>query len=225
MLRLRYAYFVLFLIAAFAVSANVFAQEIQDLNEIQAELEEKQQNLESFEAILLDSTLDDETLFDTRQSVKDLRVRSLEIQNLIKPLSASVSADLADIGPQPEEESGEVEPDNIRELRERLNKEALMIKGIVTQAEALSSKATRFLERLAAIRRNQFVEQILENKMSPFNQDLWAEAQRDKDLAVYAVYQGWASFVSDKTQEEQATFARSFTISIALFIAFFFYRS
>ncbi len=222
MLRLRYAYFVLFFIALFAANTHVFAQEVQDLKEVQTELEEKQKNLESFEGILLDATLDDQTLFDTRQSVKELRLRAIEIQGLIKPLSASVSADLADIGPQPEEDSGGVEPENIRELREKLNKESLMIKGIVTQAEALSSKATRFLERLAAIRRNQFVEQILENKMSPFNPDLWAEAQRDKDLAVYSVYEGWAGFVSDKTQDEQNIFARSFTISIGLFVVFFF---
>lgn len=219
--RLRHARFILSIIVLCAFISHAYASDTLDLNQIQQELEIKQVELESFEPILLDATLDDETLFNTRQSVKGLHTRAIEIQDLIKPMNTSVAADLADIGLKPSEDSTDLEPQNIRELREKLNKESLLLKGIVTQAEALAAKATRFLERLATIRRNQFVGKILENNTSPFNISLWSEAQGDKDLAIYAFYEGWIKFAANKTDVEKMSFFRSLGIAVALFFALF----
>jgi small-conductance mechanosensitive channel len=181
------------------------AQDNLNLMSLQKELEVKQAELDAFEPMLLDNTFDDETLFETRQSVKVLRARSVEIQNLVTPFNASVTADLADIGMPPDEESGLEEPQNIRDLREKLVKESLMIKGILKQAEALGSKSTRFLEQLAALRRGQFVGKILENSVSPFNAQLWAGVQGDKLQAVESMNDGWkALFIGKSDQDKQA---------------------
>ncbi|MCK5373651.1 MAG: mechanosensitive ion channel family protein [Alphaproteobacteria bacterium] len=183
----------------------VYAQEILDLTQAQKELEAKQAELDAFELILLDNTLDDKTLFENRQSVKALRARSEEIQSLVMPLTISVSADLSDIGDPPDEKTGLEEPENIRDLRERLTKESLMVKGVMTQAEVLSSKSTRFLEQLAALRRAQFVEKILENSVSPFNAQLWEEVQGDKLQALESVREGWASLFEGKSDKNKQT--------------------
>ncbi|MFP4464643.1 MAG: DUF3772 domain-containing protein [Alphaproteobacteria bacterium] len=186
----------LFLFASIAAGNSTFSQEISDLNVLQKELEDKQAKLDSYEPMLLDNMFDDETLFETRQDVKSLRARSEEIQGLVVPLDVSVNADLSDIGDPPDEESGMEEPENIRQLREKLTKESLMIKGILTQAEALSSKSTRFLEQLAALRRAQFVDKILENSVSPFNAKLWEEVQGDKIKVMKSLRDGWAFLFS-----------------------------
>ena len=194
-------------VLAFVVSTvpQVIAQDTLDLKKLQYELEAKQAELDSFEPMLLDSTLDDETLFETRQSVKGLRARSIEIQNQVNPLNVSVTADLADIGPAPGEGSMLKEPENIRELREKLTRESLMTKGVLTQAEALSSKSTRFLEQLAALRRAQFVGKILENSVSPFNAQLWAEMQGDKIQAIQQIREGWSSLFAGRSDEDRHT--------------------
>lgn len=221
----RRVYAFLFLLLALSYIAYPFssanAQDIRDLTQIQTELEAKQEELKTFEPILLDTTLDDETLFNTRQSVKLLRSRSQEIQGLIAPLNLSVIADIADIGESPNEDSGEVEPENIRELREELNKESLIIKGILKQAEALGSKSTRFLEQLAAMRRGQFVEKILENSVSPFNARLWAELHDDKNQALIRVSEGWSKFLNDKTAEEKKSVIDGLLFMAGLFLFVF----
>jgi len=201
--------------------AQVGAQDNLNLMRIQEELEIKQAELDAFEPMLLDNTFEDETLFGTRQSVKVLRARSGEIQNLVNPLSISVIADLADIGMPPDVESGLEEPENIRELREKLTKESLMIKGILTQAEALSSKSTRFLEQLAALRRAQFVGKILENSVSPFNAQLWEVVQGDKLQALQSMQDGWTSLFAGKSDKDKQAVIDVLRIIGGAFLLFF----
>jgi len=150
MSRLIRLTFILFCICG--ITSTVLAQEKLNLVQIQKELETKQKELEFFEPTLLDKALDDQKLFDTRQNVKQLRARFYEIQGQIKPLNTAIKADIDDIGPVPSGENAEAEPENIKELREKLNKESLVLQGILAQSEALGSKSTRFLERLTAIR-------------------------------------------------------------------------
>ncbi len=185
------------------LALQVAAQDNLNLIGLQRELEAKQAEFDAFEPMLLDNTFEDKTLFETRQSVKVLRARSVEIQNLVTPINVSVTANLADIGMPPVEESGLEEPENIRYLRGKLTKENLIIKGILTQAEALSSKSTRFLEQLAALRRGQFVGKILENSVSPFNAQLWAGVQGDKLQAVQNIHEGWMSLFAGKSDQDK----------------------
>lgn len=224
MRRCRYFQFIFVFIALFslvALSVSVCAQDVLDFKNLQKELEAKQSELDSLDSILLDNRFDDETLFETRQSVKVLRARSVDIQDTITPLNISVSADLADIGASSSEENGLVEPENIRELRERLTKENLMIKGLLTQAEALSSKSTRFLEQLAALRRGQFVEKILENSVSPFNAALWEELQGDKLQTIQRIEEKWSGlFVGKSAQDRGAVLSVLRIIGGALLLFF-----
>ena len=218
---LRKIHFVFLVAALFAVMSSAYAQDQINLQDIQKELEATQKELESFEPILLDTTLGDQKLFDTRQAVKQIRVRLFEIQDLVKPLRTSVAAELTDLGPKPDGEVADLEPENIKELRVRLEKESILIKGILTQAEALSAKSTRFLETLAAIRRTQFVDKILENSTSPFNMELWTEANRDKDTAVAELYEGWLNFIAEKPDEERGKMYRAVVIAVCLFFAIY----
>ena len=206
-LSARHTYLLLSFLVAFVSFVSpvsyVSAQDILDLTELQKELEAKQAELDAFEPMLLDNTFDDETLFETRQSVKGLRTRSSEIQNLVNPMSASVAANLADIGSAPDEESGLEEPENIRELREKLTKESQIIQGILTQAEALSSKSTRFLEQLATLQCTQFIGKILENSISPFNARLWKEMHGDKLQVIQSIREGWSSLFAGRSDQDK----------------------
>ncbi len=195
--------FLAMLVFVSGLAGTAVAQENLNLINLQKELEAKQAELDALEPMLLDSRFEDETLFETRQNVKLLRARAIEIQNFIAPLNESVAADLADIGSPPVEESGVEEPENIRELREKLTRESLMIKGVIRQAEALSSKSTRFLEHLAALRRAQFVEKILENSVSPFNANLWAGVQGDRLQALESMRDGWAALFAGKSSRDK----------------------
>ena len=203
------------------LSGQAFSQDNLNLTSLQRELEAKQAEFDAFEPMLLDNTFEDETLFETRQSVKVLRARSIEIQNLITPLNVSITAGLADIGTPPVEQSGLEEPENIRFLREKLTKEGLLTQGILTQAEALSSKSTRFLEQLASLRRGQFVGKILENSVSPFNSQLWAGVQGDKLQAVQSMHEGWMSLFAGKSDLDKQAVIDVLRIIGGVFLLFF----
>ena len=205
-------------------SSAAIAQEKPDLTQIQKELDTKQKELESFEPNLLDTALDDQKLFEARQNVKKLRARFYEIQTLIKPLNIRLEADIADIGPPPSEEGAEAEPENIKELREKLNKELLVLQGLTAQSEALGLKSTRFLERLAAIRRNQFVDKILEKNLSPFSNTFWSDTLRDKDQALQAISENWKAFFTSDS-EKTKRFSNAISMSILVFLVIYLFVS
>ncbi len=222
MFRFAHLIFIFTLLFTCAPFGTANAQEPPDMAAIQTEIQDAQIELEAFEPILLDTTINDEQLFETRQSVNKMKVRFYEIKELITPLMQSAKAELTDLGLPPAEDSTDIEPANIRDLRERLNKEVLMIQGIITQTDALKAKSTRFLERLAAIRRSQFVEKILQNYMSPFNASLWQEASRDKDLALGAIINSIEKGWSQRTDENKAKLRNSLLMSIIAFFCIFF---
>ncbi len=170
---------------------GVVAQNQVDLDEIQKELDIKQKDLEALEPMLVDITLDDQKLFDTRQSVKQIKDRIFEITGLVKPFEESLKAGIDDIGVAPEADSEISEPEAIRERRENLNNEFQIVLGIQTQVDALDSKSTRLLARLASLRRNQFVGKILENNTSIFSSDFWSEVKIDQDQAFSAAAETW----------------------------------
>lgn len=169
----------------------VHAQDRAGLGDVQKELDLKLKDLEELEPVLVDVTLDDQKLFETRQNVKQIKARIAEIRELIKPINLSIRNELDDMGAAPAADSEQSEPEAIKELREKLNNELLFVGGVQTQAEALNSKATRFLERLAAIRRDQFVGKILENNVSLFNFEFWKGLDTDKDAALSALTENW----------------------------------
>jgi small-conductance mechanosensitive channel len=198
----------------------VIAQDQVNLEEIQKELDTKLKNLEVLEPMLLEDSIDDQTLSETRQNVKQIKAGIAEVLNLIKPLDILLKAEIADIGEVPTPESETKETDAIKELREKLNNELELVLGIQTQANALDSKSTRFLERLASIRRNQFVGKILENNTSPFDNDFWHEVIVDKDEVFSAVANNWESAFSQRPNSKQMFFI-SFGMASFVFFAIF----
>ena len=214
--------FILGIICLCLLSLNAMAQEKPDLGKIQKELETKQKNLDSLEPILVDVTLDDQRLFETRQNVKQIKARIVEIRELIKPFYASLKAEIDDIGIAPTAESDTSEPEAIKELREKLNKEFQIVLGLQTQIDALNAKSIRFLERMASIRRNQFVGKILENNVSPFDSDFWKETIADKNQAALVFSENWKATFPDASKRKQ-TFFRAFSLAcFGLFVILLF---
>jgi len=200
----------------------VIAQDKVDLGEIQKELDIKQKDLETLEPTLVDVTLDDQRLFDTRQNVKQIKARIVEIRDFVRPFDESLKAEIDDIGAAPEVDSEISEPEAIRELRERLNKEFQIVLGIQTQVDALDSKSTRLLERLAAIRRNQFIGKILENNTSLFNADFWNEVKVDQDKTIVAVAKNWEKAFLQNPNSKQKFLLSLSLASFAFFIIILF---
>lgn len=200
------------------LSFSAIAQEKIKLSAIQKELNVKQKALEVLEPMLVDVTLDDQKLFETRQNVKQTKIRVSEIRDLLKPLNISLKAEIDDMGPAPSVDSDKSEPEAIKERREKLNKEFQLVLGIQTQAEALNSKSTRFLERLASIRRNQFVGKVLENNVSIFNVDFWHGVTADKDAAVLAAVENWKTIFPKETNSKKSFF-KAFDLACFAFIA------
>ncbi len=206
----RIAFLALFLL--FVLPAHVFAQDGLKIPEFQEELKTMQQELDAFEPTLLDASLNDQSLFETRQRVKQLRLRFLEIRDSVKPFYSNLEAEINDIGPAPAADSDVVEAESIKILRETLTKDIQSVQGVLSQAEALASKSTRFLERLASLRRSQFVGKILENNVSPFNAELWPEAINDGKEALSTLSDNWtSSFPNNPNQKKKFVRFLSFT--------------
>ena len=194
------------------------AQNNVDLGSIQKELEVKQKDLEALEPTLVDITLDDQSLFETRQNVKQIRARIVEIRELIKPLNILLKTEIDDIGAAPSAEDDASEPEAIKVLREKLNKEFFLLLGIQTQADALNAKATRFLERLASIRRNQFVGKILENNVSILNSDFWIEVGANKDQVLLSFSENWELAFPSTLNNKKSFFRTASITCFGLFV-------
>lgn len=101
----------------------------------------------------------------------------------VRPVLDSVKASINDLGPAPiESETGEPvapEPENIKKQRDDLTKESLMVEGVIKQGEALSSKTSRLLEKIAATRRGQFINELFNPQESLFDKQLWQTAYGD----------------------------------------------
>lgn len=199
------------------------AQDKVSLGEIQKELDVKQKDLEALESTLVDITLNDQRLFDTRQNVKQIKARIAEIRNTIRPVNASLKAEIDDIGLiQAAEDETKTESEAIKDLRERLNREFQLVQGVQTQVDALDSKSTRFLARLASVRRNQFIGKILENNVSLFNKVFWEEVKVDKDQAILAATESW-DLVFSQNPNSKHKFFWSFGLAGLVFFATLFF--
>lgn len=158
------------------VSVPVNAKEAVNNEAIKLQLQEQQITIERISQALSESAIDEVRLLEFRHTLKLSRTELQNIVTIIKPVVDSSQADLADLGVAPEDESTTVEPDNILKLRAELTKESLATEGLLKQAEALSSKATRLLEEITSLRRGLFLNRLFEPQTSPFNIDLWKGA-------------------------------------------------
>jgi len=154
----------------------VHAQETFDRTETEKLLDQQRVEIDALEDRLKEPDIQQKDFLTIRKSLRENReiVENLAIQ--VKPMLDSVQADIKDIGPPPEGENPEPEPDNIREKRERLTQESLMFSGLIKEAEVLTSKTSRLLEQVALMRRGQFIDRLFEPQTSPFDITLWQGA-------------------------------------------------
>jgi small-conductance mechanosensitive channel len=150
-------------------SSSAVAKDAIDKKAIELQLKELQTRIELIAPELAGSSIDEARLLKSRQT---LRLSRSELQNLvaiIKPVNNSAQADLADLGVVPEDEKTSTEPENIQKLRAELTEDALSTEGLLKQAEALSSKTSRLLEKISSLRRSVFLNELFERQISPFN--------------------------------------------------------
>lgn len=169
------ALFVCFGLLLFA-SSYVYAQIVDDFQTTHKLLDTKQQELDDVEKILNKEEVSGQELASKRQSIKDILDATIKISIEIKPLYENALDDIKDLGPVPVFAEGEVvvpEPENIQAQRKQLQERSLELEGLLRQADALSSKSVRLLERLSAFRRDLFLHKILEKQASPFSGELW----------------------------------------------------
>lgn len=166
-----------FLLTIILFSASVYAQDNFDLTAVEKQILVYKADIERVEAELGDGALDQEKILQYRQSLRDLRSSLQENVKLVTPIFNDAKADLADFGSASDGEGAEPEPDNIKAERAVLNDKVLLVEGILKQAEALVSKSKRLLEKVAVLRRGQFVQRLFETQASPFDVSLWTNAR------------------------------------------------
>ena len=157
--------------------ASAYAKETINNNAIELQLKEQHSTIELISQVLSESAIDEVRLLEFRQTLRLSRTELQYIVDIIKPLNDSAQADLADLGAVPEGENAVLEPDNIQALRAGLAKELLVTEGLLKQAEALTSKTTRLLEKITSLRRALFLDGLFERQVSPFNIELWRGAK------------------------------------------------
>jgi len=179
-------------------------------------LKEKQKTIELISQQLAENTFDKTRLLELRQTLSTIRTELQNTVDVIQPVNDSVQADLADLGVAPEGENAPPEPDNIQELRAELTKESLIIEGLLTQAEALTSKSSRLLEKITSLRRTLFFEGLLERQVTVFNADLWKAAEEP----FYTQFSNYKHIFEDKDLRELIVIS-SFLFLVVFFITTF----
>lgn len=149
--------------------------------DIQKFLEDQQKKVEALELFLVEGKGDtgSQELVKKRQEIKDVRLEVLALSNTIKPRRARILEDLEDLGPAPQPVEGVPfvpEPETIQQLRTQLGEQSRVLEGLAIQADALVSKSMRLQERIAGMRRDNFLSRILERQPSPLTADLWVAA-------------------------------------------------
>ncbi|MEH6503786.1 MAG: mechanosensitive ion channel domain-containing protein [Cycloclasticus sp.] len=162
-------FFVCWCFFVLCASTSAVANDAIDIKAIELQLKQLQTRIELIAPELAESAIDEARLLKFRQT---LRLSRSELQNIvaiIKPVNDSTQVDLADLGVVPEGEKPSSEPENIQRLRAELTTDALLTEGVLKQAEALSSKTSRLLEKASSLRRSLFLNGLFERQISPFN--------------------------------------------------------
>lgn len=158
------------------INVAVFAQEGFNQDQVKQQIAEQKAKIEEVETRLTANSLPQNEILEIRQSLRANRDHLENIIKIVKPVLDGVQADISDLGPKPEGENAQEEPENIQQKRAELTDRSLIAEGLIKESEALNSKSARLLERVAAIRRGQFINQLFETQTSPFNASLWSSA-------------------------------------------------
>ena len=193
-------------------SSAVAAQELINQEATKLWLKEKQETIELISQQLADNSIDKARLLELRQTLRSARTELQYKVDVIKPVNNSVQADLADLGAAPDEDAPP-EPDNIQKLRAELTNESLIIEGLLTQAEALTSKSSRLLEKITSLRRTLFLDGLFERQMAVFNTTLWKTAEEP----FYAQFSNYRGIFYDKTLRSLSVISGCILLVVFLF--------
>ena len=154
-------------------SFNVFAAESFDQNAFEQRLLNEKQLIEQIELKLNDSKLDEQKVVTMRAALRESDAKLSTFVTELVPYEKELRAEIADLGPAPQSEQAQPEPELIQKQRTKLTEASLLLEGLMTQAEALQSKIARLLEKVARVRSAQFIEQLMERQVSAFKPDVW----------------------------------------------------
>ncbi|TNE32334.1 MAG: mechanosensitive ion channel family protein [Alphaproteobacteria bacterium] len=167
----------LFPILLFALPANAQISTEARLTALQADLQEKQAELEAFDVLLTQEGLTNKQLNKARDKLRLLRDHFQTVDDEVTPLHKTALADVSDLGEPPaptaEGEAPAPEPDGIRELRAQLTEKAHALESTLKLAEASHAKTLRSLEKITSLRRGMFVSRLMERQTLPFDLALW----------------------------------------------------
>ena len=158
-------------LSSFALAQDTFA-------DFKTRLDQQTQSIAT-----VSETLDaPEATSDLYASMRDvLRHRLsdlLELQNDMTPALEEAQARLNDLGPEPSGEGATPEPENIKKLRGTLSEQALNYEGLRTEISLELANVERLLDRIAELRRQNFVDQLFTPAPSFGDAQLWSNAKQ-----------------------------------------------
>ncbi len=154
-------------------SFNVFAVESFDQNAFEQRLLNEKQLIEKIEFRLNENNLDEQEVLAMRMALRESDGKLSTFVSELVPYEKELRAEIADLGPAPQDPEAQPEPELIQKQRTKLTEALLVLEGMRTQAEALQSKIARLLEKIATARNAQFIEQLLERQVPAFKPDVW----------------------------------------------------
>lgn len=202
------------LILALCFTLPAQAQDTFDRAETEKILAEQKIEIDALESRLKEPDIQQKDFLTIRKALRANREIVENLSNRVEPILESVQADIADIGPAPEGENPEPEPDNIREKRADLTEKSLMFSGLIREAEVLTSKTSRLLEKVALMRRGQFIDRLFETQTSPFDITLWQGAAQ--------VYASQIDLIANVFRNNIWPYKLPVTIAISLLLIFVF---
>lgn len=197
-----------FIIFVFILSFPAFAQDTFDRQAIQKTLAEQKRKIDDLEIKLNQTDLQQKDFLTIRHSLRESRQDVHDLSDKIQPVLDRIQANILDIGPIPEGENPEPEPENIQIQRADLNEQSLAISGLLRETEALNSKTARLLEKVAFLRRSQFIDRLFETQTSPFDLSLWN--------GVIQIYVSQIKFIIDFVNQNILPAKLSITLALML---------
>ena len=168
------------------LASHAYAQSTFNKSKIRAELNQAKSQIEAIETKIGKEAEGVDDVVEYRQKLRSIRRELEDVRGQVQPELDDLSADILDLGPKPDAAASsadgeatttaDVEPDNIRERRQNLNEAKLAVEGLAQEAEALSAKASRLLDEIAAKRRGAFISQLLERQTPWYGKELWFSA-------------------------------------------------
>lgn len=196
------------------IAHHALAQVGFDSGAIEKQLSEQKSAIDKTEITLNAPELSQEKILELRQSLRTNQDTLQNIVTTIQPALDNVKADITDLGPAPNGENAITEPESVLIQRTELQEKSLMTEGLMKQTEALSSKTSRLLEKVAAARRGQFINQLFNTQISLFDKTLWQNANH----AFHTQMQNTPSFFGGEETESKTGLIASILVFLGLFV-------